>query len=277
MNKKILTILLCGIIVLGLTGCGNEKKEESIITPVTSETVTTGNIPKGNFEIGDEYIVKIFKNENLKNKYHFFILSVDDNNVNLIIDRNMKSSGEDINGVSASVQGDKHDYGPYWHMKAVLEAAHGWNIPTIEFSYTDPNAKYTINTLGTQHVQFKNAKGEIEKVYEAYSSGAVKARLPYLEEIVAAGCKKNEYGSCPLWLSNNLAYSEYVTGDKVTNSEKIGGYFTMSSDWAKGYGDKQEECYPVIVTYNGDYKPLTKLDRIYTVRPVITLPKDLFN
>lgn len=282
MKKIVLLVLLCGMIVVGLTGCGKkeiENEDTDIITATTSKTVTTGNIPKGNFNLGDEYIIKIFKNDYNQNKYHFFVLSVDESNVNLIIDRNMRNSGEDTSGTNTSL--DKHDYGPYYHMEDVFDATHAWHyIPAINFTYTDEKSKYTVNTLEDKYVQFKNDTGKVEKVLESYDPGKIKARLPYLEEIMNAGCKKTggniyNYGTCPLWLSNNLMSSEFVTGDKVVNNEAIKGYYTMSTDSINE--SNPNEYYPVVVTYNGDYKAITGPESDnFTVRPVISIPKDLF-
>lgn len=55
----------------------------------TATTVTTGNIPQGNYANGDEYICEV-KDGVL---YHFFVISKDGNNINLIMDRNVASDG----------------------------------------------------------------------------------------------------------------------------------------------------------------------------------------
>lgn len=59
--------------------------DKEICVPVTEDTVTTGNIPKGNYEIGDEYICEVKPGVS----YHFFVVGVEGDKVNMIMDRNI--------------------------------------------------------------------------------------------------------------------------------------------------------------------------------------------
>lgn len=67
---------------------------------VDKETKTTGNIPKGNYELGDEYICEVTSGK----KYHFFILSKseDGEKINLIMDSNINESGEAVDGTQTN-------------------------------------------------------------------------------------------------------------------------------------------------------------------------------
>ena len=83
MKKTILTILLCGVMVLGMTGCGKQKNEfdignksdikisqndvimtikEGTLTNKSATLVLTNNSDK-NFQYGDPYEIEIKKDE----------------------------------------------------------------------------------------------------------------------------------------------------------------------------------------------------------------------
>ena len=83
MKKSILTILLCGVMVLGMTGCGKSKNEfdignksdikisqndvimtikEGTLTNKSATIVLTNNSDK-NFQYGDPYEIEIKKDE----------------------------------------------------------------------------------------------------------------------------------------------------------------------------------------------------------------------
>ena len=97
-------IMAIVLITLTLSLLSNRKfildkaKEEakdniySICKAVTNKTVTTGNVPKGKYEPGDEYICEVGPGK----KYTFFILSKEENTINLIMDSNIASDGTAI-------------------------------------------------------------------------------------------------------------------------------------------------------------------------------------
>jgi len=53
---------------------------------------TYGNVPKGNYDPGDEYICEVKPGT----KYHFYVLSEDSENVNLIMDSNINIEGQPV-------------------------------------------------------------------------------------------------------------------------------------------------------------------------------------
>ena len=67
----------------------SKPSEDVICVRTDSNTVTTGNIPQGNYANGDEYICEVKKGV----KYHFFVISKEGNQVNLIMDRNIQTNG----------------------------------------------------------------------------------------------------------------------------------------------------------------------------------------
>lgn len=66
-----------------------------ICEAVTEETRTEGNIPNGNYNLGDEYLCEVKPGT----EYHFFVVSTEDENVNLIMDSNINSDGQAVNQV----------------------------------------------------------------------------------------------------------------------------------------------------------------------------------
>lgn len=69
---------------------GQKILNPKLCQAVTEKTVTTGNIPTGEYNNGDEYICEVMDDV----FYHFFIISKnDDDSVNLIMDRNVAADG----------------------------------------------------------------------------------------------------------------------------------------------------------------------------------------
>ena len=135
-------------------GNGDKAEKETIGKAVTAENKTiAGNIPQGNYEPGDEYIIDV----DGKHEYHFYILSVEGDKVNLIMSRNICSDGTlatadnkcTVAWVSksdyeaASGEGTYGDFGnnnkgPITGLNYLYEATKNWsNISNIQMNYTD--------------------------------------------------------------------------------------------------------------------------------------------
>lgn len=68
---------------------GQDIITSKLCQAATAETVTTGNIPTGEYNNGDEYICEVEDDV----FYHFFVISRNDDSVNLIMDRNIAAGG----------------------------------------------------------------------------------------------------------------------------------------------------------------------------------------
>jgi len=258
---------------------------DQICTAVTNDTKTTGNIPEGNYLPGDEYICKVKNNT----KYHFFVVSTENDKVNLIMERNVYyNSLNNTTGLADSNNpglvawygaAEDHSYGPITAMNYLHHATKDWdNIPNIIMNYADENLDYVTQEKGTNGYDSIKTTG-IETVIisenrvETLKMENLKTRLPRYNEVhgkskcLTKNENNNQYGSCPLWLVNYLASSDYITGEGLQNIDGISGYWTLSSS-ADG-----SNKYAWIVHYYGYITCPNVFTSAEGVRPVITIPK----
>ena len=268
--------------------CQNDIK---ICHAVTEATKTTGNVPQGNYEVGDEYICMVKPTA----YYHFFVLSKDGDNVNLILDRNINSDGtlategiEKTNnnvynltawinlddfltsgGISDNfaesekdINAKNNQYGPITAMKFLKNATNDWeNISVIETTYNDLNGHY-------HNFEIKS-----------------RARLPRISEVENTGCYvidpssfedyKNYTGTCPLWIVNYL----HDFNDTLQEGQTLPGYVGMTFvNNIFGYWIMDSYKNDGFSTRNNDNMGYTETsacatDSWYGVRPVISVNK----
>lgn len=223
-----------------------------------------GNIPVGNFLPGDEYTCQV----NGERVYHFFVLSTDKDNVNLILDRTITSSGllstsreNSIVAYLSTSDGSSESDGPVTLLNFLNSATKSWtNIPNINMNYIYSDDLKIITNETTVEIVKNN---QTQSVFNN-----LKVRVPYESEIESVGCTE-EIKSCPFWLSNYLMNNESVTGG--TNISGLVGYWILPkpSEGAKiidSYGSLKAATY-----YGGINNSV-----IIGVRPVITLSKSKF-
>ena len=225
-----------------------------ICARVTNQNVTTGNIPIGKLNPGDEYICEV----NEKESYHFFVVSEERNKVNFILDRNIGKDGildaknatvawisktdyVNAGGSEATFKTNGYtDKGPITALNYVREATKNWtNISSLNETYTDEKDRYgTITLTG-------------------------KARLPKFEELIGEGkCEFKVSGSCPLWLINYTAAHSNYPNKIVGNS---GGYWAISS---------YDHDFAMRVHWEGAIAgSASSASNSYGVRPVISVNK----
>lgn len=58
--KKVLVLLLCAVMVLGVTACGEEEKQDAVRTPVSSTSTTSTTIPSGPVAYAHNEIINRF-------------------------------------------------------------------------------------------------------------------------------------------------------------------------------------------------------------------------
>jgi len=228
-----------------------------------------GKIASSSYTIGDEYICNV----DGVNEYRFYIMSMDDTYVNLILDRNIHSSGaltanSFVSNVAwlAKADGTEIADGPITAFNMLHPAVSGWiNIPnqSITHMYTDM-VTTGISTSGTV-VSLK----KMATVTASYDS--LKARMPYTSELAGTGCNKDSLGSCPAWMVNHLGPSSYA-GSGLTNINGIFGY----------WGLPDESTMVPLINNDGAIKSHTYYGGIthsvlIGIRPVVTLKKTDLN
>ncbi len=243
----------------------NDNSSSKIICEgVTEETVTkngetlVGNIPTGEYKAGDEYICNVDR----VNKYHFFVVSSDGDNINLIMDTNLKGEyqclsflGEPSDGVCTEygipdlltewisnedykALGGTNSYpdgskGPLTALKSLKEATSGWkNIPNFSYTLTSYNSSYG-------PIEVENVKARM---------------LSYTEASSLCG----EYGyNCPSYLGINTGvYDGYWLSD-------VEGTFSNAFGIDGGISSPSIDSDAPYCVYC-----------LFKIRPVITLKKD---
>ena len=239
-----------------------------ICKPVS--TATTGNVPTGAYNMGDEYTCEVKEGVS----YTFFVLSKEGNKVNLIMYSNIREDGTPVKdtsdlGIVAWLNDEDYGlaggevtdemlndegpcqyggicvlntYGPLTAMKHLQKATEGWKTGSLIVS------------------EFEDDANNTHKMAQPMS---VPARMPSKAEVNGAGCTGTS-GSCPLWMTNYLnAYT--ATYPNRTAVSGVYGYWTLSS-LASDPGNAWT------VNYDG-YADLSNVvnDGDYGVRPVITL------
>ena len=223
-----------------------------VCVSTTLNTITTGNVPTGRFLAGDEYICNVNGGQE---PYRFFVLSTDNDNVNLIMDHSVNNTGGLSTGVSDSAtpylsadDGSGIETGPITAFNFLSAATSSWTLlPKVNMNYTYSDSTvggFSTSSSGT--VSIINTSGVTTATYDN-----LKARLPYESEVTDAGCTTSS-GSCPSWLTGNIYGVGYWTIPTSTSSVNI--VSSSALDPSSGVGGITNKI-------------------IVTVRPVITLPK----
>ena len=231
-----------------------------LVEATTQTTKTTGNVPTGLFNAGDEYIINVDE----KNSYHFFVLSVEDEKINLIMNRNICEDGTlatKDNKCFIKWSNTNANYGPVETFEALTSATNSWrNIPNISINYTDEENNYGSIITENNITSITKKDGTVTATYNG-----LKVRLPKKSELEAVGCTSNN-GSCPKWVVDNLQNSSYYTD--TTNIDGILGYWTLSSTENNLYAWSIYSSGKFVISY------------VYSVskgiRPVISISKDQF-
>ena len=204
----------------------------------------------GKISPGDEYTYKV----NDTDTFTFYVLSIEGDKVNLIMDRNICSDGTEATEgnkclIAWHAGGNNNIYGPDTAMTNLYNATKNWtNVPDMNLDYSDEghisNNSYGYGKIETTASGIKITKkdGTTEVTREGNQTPVIpyetnkplKARLPKLEEVYNTDandtihCHSNE-GTCPAWLTNGLIqYSLYYPdNDHISGIE---GYWLLSSN-----------------------------------------------
>ena len=200
--------------------------------------------------IGDEYKCRVNNND----IYTFYVLSLEDDKVNLIMDRNICNDGT-ISYTSGNnycrykwySASDNNTYGPTTVMAELYAGTKDWdNVEDMVMNYTDENNgsaedKGYTSIITTNGVTTITGKPTTNTTTVGTSAKPLKARIPKESEVTGAGCSTTSSGSCPTWLMENMTYYN-VSNDKYSmnnNSEayqnQIYGYWLLSSSPGGSY------------------------------------------
>ena len=278
-----------------LSSCkvGEDYIEETYGDFIPMGTLLSDADNDGKISRGDKYKYKV----NSEDEFNFYVLSIEGDKVNLIMDRNICTNGEpategntcliawyDDGDNPVNYNNDTNEFGPVTAMQGLYNATKNWNnVPDMNLDYSDEghiaNNRYGYGKIETTEEGIKITKKDgITEVtrnenqtpvipYE--TNKPLKARLPKIEEVYntdetdATHCH-NGSGSCPAWLMNGLAqYSSYYPNNE--HISEIYGYWTLSSS-------PGNSIYARYVDYFGAlYINGTSYGSSDGVRPVITV------
>ena len=271
---------------------GPEHLAKNNVRAVTESK--TGIVPtqdsNGNITPGSEFKIrvsdKILDEKGDIAEYTFFVLSNDGNYVNLIAEQNIT-----IDGIFTSEPQDADEwyvtssnsydnrYGPQTAYAYLSKATNNWtNVPIIKsFDYID-EGNQSIPTYGYQNIVTKldEASGDYITTITPYSSDYgdlviyknMRARLPYVSEVIKNSTCNFNSSSCPLWLTNYLSSSNYYSPEsgKVNSIEKNTGYWMLSSvEGQRGYVANVDNDGKAFIIYTNE--------STRGIRPVITVLK----
>ena len=255
----------------------------------------------GKISPGDEYTYEVM--DNMTEPYTFYVLSVEGDKVNLIMNSNICNDGtpadKDHQCNYAWHAGTNYTYnGPDTAMEGLYNATKNWtNVPDMNLDYSDEghieNSSYGYGKIETTSTGIKITKkdgttevtrsGNQTPVIPYETNKPLKARLPKLKEITETEChiysSNLDYGTSPVWLVENLIYQNVSSYAGSGNTDKyneinsnngitkIYGYWLLSSYPGDSGNAHFVDCNGY-VSYNG-----ASYAGYFGLRAVITVPK----
>ena len=228
------------------------------------------NASEPQYTPGVEYICEVKK----ETYYRFFVLSVEGDNVNLIMDSGISLDGKamKVSGLNTTVihWGEKTK-GPTDALEFLHNATKDWdNITNINIDYVDEGGRYGGLKTTDNITTIFDLNGQ-----ETATFTNLKSRLPKKIELSNLGCTEEE-GSCPLYLYNYMSISDRYGGNNI---DTISQYDTLSTTECDNY--YIENLGKLTYTHTGrpGECPANLGAYFYSSqqRPVITLPKSLLS
>ena len=261
----------------------NNQNNDNNSTQEKYATLVNDADNDGKISVGDKYTYKVNSND----IFNFYVLSIEGDKVNLIMDRNICNDGT-VNYTSTNNYcryqwhagtENNNNYGPDTAMQKLYNATKEWtNVPDMIINYIDENNRdsasngYTsiISNINTK-VTTITGKNGVTSIDIGTSSQPLKARLAKEMEIRQAGCTSNNE-ICPAWLVENLSVcfideDRYPLNKDFPETDML-GYWLLSS--LEGYMINAHT-----VNYCG-YLTFSVVNKGYNaggIRPVITIPK----
>ena len=154
-----------------------------------------------------------------KTKYYFYVLSYNqDGTTNLIMDRNICADGTVATSINTCLvawnSSGMNSGGPIDAISYLKESTKSWEyIPNLDMIYDDEGKNFSELKI--------TGKARMPRYDEVFGTGKC---LPSFDE------NNNEYGSCPLWLSNYLNNSKYyIQENGRVDINGVWGYWMLSS------------------------------------------------
>ena len=261
---------------------GTKEKVKSYSDYITKVSDADNN---GKISPGDEYTYQVNNN----NTFTFYVLSIEGDKVNLIMDRNICTSGNPATVgnkclIAWYASSDDNSNGPVTAMEGLYNATKNWtNVPNMNLDYEDEghiaNSNYGYGKIETTETGIKITKkdrttevtrsGNQTPVIPYETNKPLKARLPKLEEVYNSDTTDkthchNGAGSCPAWLTNGLdSYSSYYQDND--HISRIWGYWTLSSRLGDSGSARSVNYFGYVYNFN------TSDASYYGLRPVITV------
>lgn len=231
--------------------------KRTICKAVTESEKTTGNVPQGNFEAGDEYVCEVKEGVS----YRFFVVGKDDTTkkVNLIMERDIASDGTVVTSLITKANSKDGVYTVVpWISGYDYEKA---NVDGTECSNSDPASenKFACNDEGPITALNYLYNATKDWIYLDEIEEGIYTRLPLNKETP-------KYDGTNLWLYNYLKNHPKITGEGLKNITGIAGYWTSEkanetsnhrANFVSNYGQRD---WTVVTGYD------TK-----SVRPVISI------
>lgn len=266
-------------------GKKSETDEKQYLCTKVSDTDNSNIITPG-----DKYKCKVNDNDT----FNFYILSIEGDKVNLIMDRNICNDGT-VNYTSENnycrypwySSARNNTYGPVTAMQELYAGTKDWdNVPAIELNYideenTDLEDIGYISLVISEGVATITGKPTTKVTTIGTTLQPLKSRLPKSREITGGGCTIGN-GSCSVWLMENMKYwngsnDKYSMNNNTETYQNILGYWLLSSYPNKNFGACFVYYYGSI-NYFAGATPSWTTNNNYGIRPVITVPiSDLSN
>ena len=247
-------------------------------------TLVQDNNNNGQPDIGDKYTYRVSETKT----FSFYVLSVEGDKVNLIMERNICENGnlateQNKCPIAWNAPSNDNSNGPITAMQGIYNATKNWiNVPNMVLEYDDTLDQETPEDLiswtsGYKGIIVANGIGVITNKEEnsttiiGTSELPLKARLPKYSEVIGAECTSSS-GSCPAWLVNYLRDTSTPSSDSIYPDNEtidgIYGYWLLSSRLDSSNYAQLVNNHGYIYDINTAYTRLC-----YGIRPVITVPK----
>ena len=265
------------------------EKEKTLCT-LAEDTGETG------LSIGDKYKYKV----NNANTFNFYVLSIENDKVNLIMDRNICEDGTAATENNICTvkwyRSEYQSFGPVTAMNALYNATKNWsNVSSISFEYDDildqqNSGAQAFTDLGYKGINVISGVGNIISKGETTlnpigtQSAPLKARLPMYSEVyekVDSNCNR-----LSKWLVINLEASSMDCYNDNEHIKGIRGYWLLDSKAvSSGFGGCTSRGVARYVNFDGTISATIANAQGFTnvcqgmaveiyngIRPVITVP-----
>ena len=243
-------------------------------------TLVSDSDGDGEISIGDKYTYKV----NNSDTFNFYVLSIENDKVNLIMDRNICEDGttnytEENNYCRCTWHAGENNnsFGPDTAILTLYTGTKEWiNVPKLNLEYLDErnieslNKGYT-SLIINEGVSTITGKPKDNIVTIGTNIKPLRSRLPKLNELNAVECHGVTVGVCPAWLMENMKYYN-ISDDKYFMNNNNEVYQNIMGYWLLSSGPNDSTLAHQVLYYGLVSYAVTTNNSNYGVRPVITVP-----